>query len=261
MKNIEIKVLNPEVAANAEQLMVAMARLTQSGHKIQSMEDFEELIAKPYKETTAKAMIDLPHPTIQKFGVINIAIVGLSRRALGQITRHQNEVKFMSSSLQYSDYSGKSQYVVPYEVTKADTEGDMAMHHGIPDFYSKAYLATCRQATREYEESIKMGIPHDAASYQLPQGLRGVLLVSATPYQLKHMISQRSCSRNTLETQYIFLRMWEELYQLGLMFKESGPTCMYTDHCPEGKMFCGDFPVYANPTRWLDDAFQYIRRG
>ena len=40
----------------------------------------------------------LPHPTIQKFAVITVAIVGASRRFLAQITRHQNEVKFMSAS-------------------------------------------------------------------------------------------------------------------------------------------------------------------
>ena len=52
----------------------------------------------------------LPHPTIQKFAVITVAIVGASRRFLAQITRHQNEVKFMSASLQYSNYTGPVSY-------------------------------------------------------------------------------------------------------------------------------------------------------
>ena len=38
--------------------------------------------------------------------------VGASRRFLAQITRHQNEVKFMSASLQYSNYAGHRQSLV-----------------------------------------------------------------------------------------------------------------------------------------------------
>lgn len=60
-----------------------------------------------------------PHPTIQKFAVITVAIVGASRRFLAQITRHQNEVKFMSASLQYSNYTGQADFVVPYSIMTA----------------------------------------------------------------------------------------------------------------------------------------------
>ena len=61
----------------------------------------------------------LPHPTIQKFAVITVAIVGASRRFLAQITRHQNEVKFMSASLQYSNYTGQADFAVPYSIMTA----------------------------------------------------------------------------------------------------------------------------------------------
>ena len=44
------------------------------------------------------------------------AVVGASRRFLAQITRHQNEVKFMSASLQYSNYTGQADFAVPYEI-------------------------------------------------------------------------------------------------------------------------------------------------
>jgi len=261
MKNIEVKILNPEVTHESEKMMVAMARLTQRGHNIQNMHDFEELLNKSYKDSTVKTMCNLPHPTIQKFGVINVAVVGVSRRFLGQITRHQNEVKFMSSSLQYSNYSGKAQFVVPYEYTVADS---LIMHHKqgeTTDFYTRQYLQKCERDLHEYEKEISI-VGHDAASYQLPQGLRGVLLISATPYQLKHMISQRTCNRNTLETQYVMLKIWEELYPLSAMYEDCGPTCMHDDCagvCFEGKMNCGDFPQYDNPTDFLNDKFKLIR--
>ena len=88
--------------------MVFAARLTQQGHKIASMDDLMELYEKSFSVQTVAAMGALPHPTIQKFAVITVAIVCASRRFLAQITRHQNEVKFMSASLQYSNYTGAS---------------------------------------------------------------------------------------------------------------------------------------------------------
>ena len=65
-----------------------------------------DILAHKKKEYTGDNIAGLPHPTVQKFMVITVAVVGASRRFLAQITRHQNEVKYMSASLQYSNYSG-----------------------------------------------------------------------------------------------------------------------------------------------------------
>ena len=108
MKKIEVKILNPESIDQAEKMMVCAARLTQRGHQISCLSDFMDLYEKTYQRSTVANLVKLPHPTIQKFGIINVVIVGASRRFLAQITRHQNEVKYMSASLQYSDYSGAS---------------------------------------------------------------------------------------------------------------------------------------------------------
>ena len=227
MKSIEVKILNPEVVAEAEKMMVFGARLTQRGHNIHNMDDLVALYNKDYQKSTARAIANLPHPTIQKLGKLNIAVVGASRRFLAQITRHQNEIKFVSASLQYSDYSGNAEFCVPYEITE---QGDYAVNY---------YLRTCADQMEEYEHAIQTGTPHDAAGYMAPQGLRNILIMSATPYQFKHMIGQRTCRRNTLETRYVMLKIWDELYKLSPeMFGKSGPFCM-NGPCKEGKMCCG----------------------
>ena len=251
MNRIEVKILNPDAVSEAENMMVAMARLTQRGHNISNMDDFQELLDKPYSDNLVDSMVSLPHPTIQKFGIVNIAVVGASRRFLAQITRHQNEVKFMSGSLQYSDYSGKAQFVVPYEVTKCDT-GKPGRH--VTDFY----LDGCLRDLSEYEVLVDL-VGRDAAGYKMPQGMRNVLLISATPYQLKHMIRQRTCNRNTLETQYVMLLIWEQLWRLSNMYHDCGPFCT-TGTCPEGKMCCGKpYSKLSEPTLILNDRFKYIR--
>ena len=235
MKKIEVKILNPGVVAEAEKMMVCAARLTQRGHKIKNLDDFMALYNQGYTEETVAAMAKLPHPTIQKFGAINIVVVGASRRFLAQITRHQNEVKFMSASLQYSDYSGEAAFAVPYEVIERGEEG--------------LFLGTCEQAMENYTCSVRRGLNNDAAGYMAPQALRNVLIISATPYQWRHMI----CRRNTSETRIVFLKIWKELYQLNPQFfarTTTGPFCM-RDTCQEGRMGCGNVMPIQEPAELL----------
>lgn len=227
MRKIEVEVINPYSVIEAERLMVTAARLTQRGHKIKNMKDFFTLLDQPYSEATVRNMTALPHPTIQKFGQITVAVVGASRRFLAQITRHQNEVKFMSASLQYSDYSGEADFVVPYDM--------------LDTIQSAAYLTKCAEAMQEYKKLIDYGIGNDSAGYIAPQGLRNILIISATPYQWKHMIGQRTCRRNTSETRYVMLKIWEQLYKLSpSLFSPdtTGPFCT-RGGCKEGKMACG----------------------
>lgn len=225
MRNIEIAVLNPGSFLDIERTMVCAARLTQRGHVIHSLEDFMELYNKPASKETVEMFCSLPHPTIQKFGVINVVVVGASRRFLAQITRHQNEVKFMSASLQYSDYSDGADFVVPYDILDTPQE--------------KAYIAECQAAMKKYKLFVEAGIDNDAAGYMAPQGLRNVLIISATAYQWKHMINQRTCRRNTKETRYVMLRIWEALCDKApALFSSCGPYCR-KGVCLEGKMSCG----------------------
>ena len=122
IKRIEVKVLNTGAVREAEKHTVFAARLTQRGHEIHSMDDLLMLYEKAYTENTLERITTLPHPTVQKFAVITVAVVGASRRFLSQITRHQNEVKFMSASLQYSNYDGKADFVIPYEILTASQD-------------------------------------------------------------------------------------------------------------------------------------------
>lgn len=225
MRNIEVNILNPEAVKGAERMLACGARLTQRGHTIQNMNDFMGLYNKSYSDDLIKSLTSLPHPTIQKLGVINVVVVGASRRFLAQITRHQNEVKFVSASLQYSDYSDNNGFCVPYEIIEKGAE------------FVDAYLENCKESMETYE-IIAAKIGNDAAGYLAPQGLRNILIISATPYQWIHMIRQRTCRRNTKETEYVMLKIWEQLYELNpIWFGECGPFCT-RGKCEEGKMCC-----------------------
>ena len=229
MNRIETKILNCSAVSEAEKAMVFAARLTQRGHLIHNMEDLIQLYDRSFTKDTIKNMGQLPHPTIQKFAMITVAVVGASLRFLSQITRHQNEVKFMSASLQYSNYFGQADFVKPYEILAA------------PPAVQKLYETSCLSDINYYGQLCNTGIGHDSAGYLLPQALRNVLLISATPYQWKHMIGQRSCRRNTDEMRIVILKIWKALYDLSpaLFLPElTGPFCQ-RGKCLEGKMGCG----------------------
>lgn len=251
MDKIEIKVLNPEVITEARMMAGIGARLTQRGHKIQNMDDFMTLYEKGASDELIKSLVALPHPTLQKLAVINVVVVGASRRFLAQITRHQNEVKFVSASLQYSDYSDSNSFCVPYEVMEAG-----------PLFVDR-YLSECSEAMVEYAEMAKIA-GNDAAGYLAPQGLRNVLIISATPFQWKHMIGQRACRRNTSETEFVMLKIWNELYELDPVFfapKVTGSFCQQGP-CKEGKMCCmRPFKKDATPLDILKEDYPLIMGG
>lgn len=234
MDRIQIQVLRPETINAAEDIMMLAARLTQAGHKVHNMSDLENILERPYTPATVNKLASLPHPTLQKFGTITIAVVGASRRFLAQITRHQNEVKFMSASLQYSDYSDSNVgFVVPYPMLAREAED--------PELVTD-YLRECNHAYKVYENLIVDGCGHDEAAYLLPQGMRNTLLICATPYQWKHMIHQRVCRRNSSETRYVMLRCWEELVKVAPEIfddiEECGAFCQ-RGRCEEGAMTCG----------------------
>lgn len=247
MRNIQIKILNPDAVKDAEQMLVFCARLTQRGHQIKCMADLEKLHTRDFKAATVRSMCSLPHPTIQKFGVVNIAVVGASRRFLAQITRHQNEVKFMSASLQYSDYSDAADFCVPYEILEAGLE--------------QQYLRSCQSAMIDYR-AFTAATENDPAGYVAPQGLRNILIISATPYQLKHMISQRVCHRNTTETKYVMLKIWEALYELSpdmFNIRVTGAGCQKLHGCQEGKMCCGKpYSKHMTPTEILQNEYPLL---
>ena len=88
----------------------------------------------------------------------------------------------------------------------------------------------------------------DSQMIELQDSIKN-LLISATPYQWKHMIRQRTCRRNTKETRYVMLKIWEQLpEQTRELFSDCGPFCM-NGGCEKGKMTRGkSIPPQMLPT-------------
>jgi thymidylate synthase (FAD) len=237
MDKIEVKVLQ-EASEYPAGMMYFLARLTQRGHKIHNMEDLmnlynSSLYAKRderVKPETLAGIAHLPHGTIKRFAPITIAIVGASRRFLAQARTHQVGMDYVSASLQYSDYSGQADFVVPYELYGDDRIRDRAN-----------YFSSCKDSMKHYQDLVQHGVSNDTAGYAAPQGLRNILIIQGNHQSWDYFIRLRACNRNTLETQFVALRIWEELLKTAdgeEMFHYAGPDCCY-GACREGKMSCG----------------------
>ena len=175
----------------------------------------------------AETLTKLPHYTLSRFSKINVVVYGLSVRAARQITRHQTDVVFMSASLQYEKVNfGDDMFVVPNEY-----------FGGVRD----RYLDSCQESFDNYNAMLSSGnVSKDSAAYMLPLALRQVLLISATPYELAHIISARSCKRNTAEVVHIARLILSAVVNEAAIFRSDFalPYCLQSGGCKEGKMCC-----------------------
>jgi thymidylate synthase (FAD) len=240
MKNIEVEVLKE--TQDPAKMMMFLAKLTQRGHNIQSMNDllylYNTALTGCACDTVARVAA-LPHGTIKRFSPITIAIVGASRRFLAQARTNQVGFNYVSASLQYSNYTDKASFVVPYELHELDERLQSNEASG-------RYLESCEKSMVVYKDMCNYGISNDTAGYASPQGLRNILVMQANHEAWMHFIRLRSCNRNTVETQYVTMLIWEALLatQDGKeLFKFAGPDCLY-GQCREGKMSCGK-PIQA----------------
>lgn len=230
MNKIEVAVI--DTSGNAGEMMAFLARLTQRGHNIKCMADLLELKEQSFSKALIGAMADLPHGTIKRFCPITIAIVGASRRFLAQARTHQVGVNYVSASLQYSDYSGEADFVVPYALMEADKKLENEKHLYLPTNY---YLKSCKLSMRVYEE-LAEATDNDTAGYAAPQGLRNILIMQGNHQSWDYFIRTRGCNRNTPETQYVTMLIWEALLKTEFgeeFFGKAGADCM-PGACREG---------------------------
>jgi thymidylate synthase (FAD) len=222
MNRIEVEVLE----GNLNGMPKFLARLTQRGHLIKGMDDVLALYDDAIEGAPSKYLLSLPHTTIQRMNYLTVAITGLSTKAVSQLRTHAKRLTFVSTSTQYSDFSGcNDNYVIPDGLDKIVAEQ-------LEDIY--------RYIQWSYEDLLKHGVDKDKASYILPQGLRKTLIISGSLDDWSYVMRTRLCHRNTEEVQNIMRLIlkeiesnWGEEYTVNML-----PPCV-NGKCLEGKFSCG----------------------
>lgn len=191
------------------------------------------------------------HGSVTRHGVYTIAIVGASRRFLAQIRTHHVGIDFTSGSLQYQDVRDTNRFVVPYAVLKQCRDYDSG-------FPLENYLKMCQDAADNYATMIDDNYDNDTAGYVSCQALRNVILMTGNAEAFRNLIEKRACNRNTIETQYVAMKIWYALLNTDdgpIMFGSPILPCT-KGACNQGKMCCGKtFPTMPFPF----DLFDYIQ--
>ena len=222
MNRIEVKILEHNFDGTSKFL----ARLTQRGHLIKGMDDVLALYNDAVEGAPSKYLLSLPHTTIQRMNYLTVAVTGLSTKAVSQLRTHAKRLTFVSTSTQYSDFSGcNDNYVIP---------------DGLDEVVAQQLEAIYKYIQWSYEDLLKHGVDKDKASYVLPQGLRKTLIISGSLDDWAYVMRTRLCQRNTEEVQCIMRMIYDEIctvcgpeYTVNML-----PSCV-DGHCEEGKFSCG----------------------
>ena len=218
MKNIKVTVFGCNIAQVKQKILLAA--------DINMHSPETNVLHKIYDEQTMAAklrrLVELGHKALFQHDVISVFISGCSRRFMAQITRHQNDVHYSISSLQYTKHRSRPDEMYDGLLTEKERE--------TVDELDRIYNRLCEDYTT------------DIAGYFKLQRSRENMLITATLYEWVYMLRVRLCKRNTPETQHIMWLIYDKLHEMlpevfNLVFV--GPGCCRRG-CEEGRMSCGD---------------------
>ena len=136
LDQIKVKILEH----NLNGMPLFLAKMTQRGSEINSMEDLMKLYTENIDKTPSDKLLQLPHTTIFRMCNMTVAIYGLSTKAVSQLRTHATRLTFMSTSTQYSEYTGLDcPYVIPEGLTEEEKESYKFALKRIHEAYSELY--------------------------------------------------------------------------------------------------------------------------
>lgn len=157
------------------------------------------------------------HGSIFEHMSLSMAVTGVSRSFLTQITRHRHTA-FTSSSQHYQRYDD-------YPVITHDSHLEAS---------PVAYAA--RQAVEAYTTLVDEGVPHEEARQALPGASAVNLIMTTTAREWASILNLRLCKRNTQETLIWAREARAVLYNwFPELFGHVGPDCEETV-CRQGHM-------------------------
>ena len=222
MQDIKVAILKH----NLDGTPLFLAKLTQRGSEISSLDDLLKLYNDNVYKQPSKQLLSLPHSTIFRMCELTVAIYGLSTKAVSQLRTHATRLTFVSTSTQYSEFTKvQSPYVIPEGLTPEQQE---------------IYKQACQDIHNAYITMYDNGVDRDRAGYLLPQSLKKCLVIHGNFPAWQYMLSIRLCNRNTREVQHICELILHEIRtQCGNAWADLClPNCV-NSYCKEGKFSCG----------------------
>ncbi|MBQ3413064.1 MAG: FAD-dependent thymidylate synthase [Oscillospiraceae bacterium] len=214
----------------------------------------EELMEGLTDENTrrfVRTLSEVGHESPVEHASFTFGIEGVSRSFLAQMTRHRL-ASFSVQSQRYvrlDDFS----YVTPPAISD-DPEAlkiyDEMMHRD-----AEAYEAISDRLKEKYiQEYTEQGLTKKSAAskaekraiedarFVLPNACTTNMVMTMNVRELRHLFMVRCCNRAQWEIHAVCDEILKLVYKVApTLFEASGPSCVATGKCPEGKMTCGKF--------------------
>jgi len=167
-------------------------------------------------------------------------IEGVSRAMTHQLVRHRM-ASYSQRSQRYVAHD-EFDYVIPPQI-----EGKKIVVDGkekdLAEFYRET-METIAEKYRQLNDALgrEGETSNEDARYILPNACETKIVVSMNARELMHFFNERLCLRAQWEIRGVSEKMLALAKQVApVIFENAGPKCLVTNHCPEGKMTCGQF--------------------
>jgi len=234
MPQVHPKIVLLSHTSNPEQVVAMAAKLCYSKS---NLDDLLAKITEKDQKDFIKKLAEVGHESPLEHASFTFGIEGISRACSHQLVRHRL-CSFSQQSQRYCSFENDASfdYVIPPTIDLNEGTFELAME-GLKNDYQDL----CRSMRSK-------GVPEadiaQDARFILPNAAATRIIMTANARELRHIFNVRCCGRAQWEIRHVAWAMWKLCVQAApSLFAGSGPNCVVTGKCPEGKRSCGTMEV------------------
>lgn len=181
-----------------------------------------------------RRLISSGHLSALEHAVFTFGIDGISRACSHQLVRHRL-ASYSQQSQRYVRFGSQNDFVVPPGIASSPRARAI-------------FEEAMERARRAYDELVELGLAegreaesvYEDARFVLPNAAETKIVVTMNARELRHFFALRCCRRAQWEINRLAWTMRHLVISVAPgLFENSGPGCLASGVCPEGKMSCG----------------------
>ena len=229
-----------------EKIVATAAKLCYSSSDISSL---KEGLTPEKTRSFIEMLVSIGHESVVEHVSFTFGIEGISRACSHQLVRHRI-ASYSQKSQRYVNENG-FEFITPpsiQEIPEAKAEFDRVI-----DDIQKSYEKIAEILTEKNKaEFIAAGIDEKTAAskarklanedarFLLPNACETKIIVTMNVRSLFNFFEHRCCNRAQWEIRAVANEMLRLCIEAApAIFAKSGPSCVASGKCPEGKMTCG----------------------
>ena len=223
--------LMESVNYDEEHLKEELARegINWSDHNPHEFDDDNPAVVRAKTQSFIEKQLSRGHYGLWEHPQITIAIKGVSRATMAQITRHRH-MSFDVQSQRYVDFSGK-EAITPRSMTDPDHftrgEGEIEFDNIEQETIRKMYDGFTHRAMNWYQILVDEGVPKEDARFLLPIGTPVNITMSGNARTMMHVLNLRQKADSQWEIREVSNKVADELEEwmpyTGSWWRDNGP--------------------------------------